>query len=159
MLAREGGDMTKDDGWWLRAVLIIVSDLDRSVQFYTSVCGVQEIVRDADSALLGAEMTTGAPALALRQANRNGVRSGQQTLGLRACSFFVGSNAELDRVEGQLKSMSAFQDRQQHGEDGRVQLVRGHDPDRLPLTFMSYQPPLTGDEYRSVLSLVYTWDL
>ena len=150
--------MTKDGGWWLRAVLIIVSDLDRSVQFYTDVCGVQEIVREPDCALLGVEMTE-SPALALRQAHRDGVRAGQQTLGLRACSFYVGSDAELDRVEGRLRALSAFQDRQQHGEDGRVRLVRGHDPDRLPLAFMKYEPPLTSDEYRSVLSLIYSWDL
>ena len=150
--------MTKDDGWWLRAVLISVSDLDRSVQFYTDVCAVQEIVRDPDSALLGVEMTE-SPALALRQAGRDGVRAGQEALGLRACSFCVGSDAELQRVEGRLKALSAFQDRQQHGEDGRVRIVRGHDPDRLPLAFMSYEPPLSSDEYRSVLSLIYSWDL
>ena len=151
--------MPKDDGWWLRAVLIIVSDLDRSVQFYTDVCGVHTIVRDPDSALLGVETMIGAPALALRQANRDGIRAGQQTLGLRACSFSVGSDAELERVEGRLKALSTFQDRRQHGQNGRVQLVRGHDPDRLPLTFMSYEPPLTSDEYRSVLPLIYTWDV
>ncbi len=151
--------MTNDDGWRLRAVLIVVSDLDRSVQFYTSVCDVQEIVRDPDSALLGVETMTEAPALALRQANRNAVRAGQQTLGLRACSFYVGSVTELDRIEERLKALSAFQDRQQHGQDGRLQLVRGHDPDRLPLTFVTYEPPLTREENLSVLSLVYTWDV
>ena len=150
--------MTKDDGWWLRAVLISVSDLDRSVQFYTDVCGVQEIVRDPDSALLGVEMTE-LPALALRQVDRDGVRTGQQTLGIRACSFDVGSDAELERVEGRLRALSVFQDRQQQGEDGRVRVVRGHDPDRLPLAFMSYEPPLSSDEYRSVLSLIYSWDV
>ena len=80
-------------------------------------------------------------------------------LGLRACSFYVGSDAELKRVEGRLKALSVFQDRQQHGEDGRVRVVRGHDPDRLPLAFMSYKPPLSSNEYRSVLSLIYSWDL
>ena len=69
--------MTEDDGWWFRAVLISVSDLDRSVQFYTDVCAVQEIVRDPDSALLGVEMTE-LPALALRQADRDGVCAGQE---------------------------------------------------------------------------------
>jgi len=150
--------MAEDGGWWLRAALIIVSDLDRSVQFYTDVCGVHEILREPDCALLGIEMTE-SPALALRQAPRDGIRTGQQTLGLRACSFYVGTDAELNRVEGRLRARSAFQDRQQHGKDGRVRLVRGHDPDRLPLAFMSYEPPLSRDEYRSVLSFIYSWDL
>jgi len=150
--------MTKDGGWWLRALLISVSDLDRSVEFYTDVCGVQEIVRESDCSLLGVE-TTESPSLALREVPRDGVRGGQQTLGLRACSFYLASGAELDRVEERLTARSAFQDRQQHGEGGRVQLVRGHDPDRLPLAFMSYEPPLSSDEYRGVLSLIYSWDL
>jgi len=150
--------MTKDGGWWIRAALIVVSDLDRSVQFYMDVCDLQEIVREPDFALLGVEMTE-SPALALRRAPRDGVRGGQQMLGLRACSFYVGTDADLDRVEGRLKAQSAFQDRQEHGEGGRVRLVRGHDPDRLPLAFMSYEPPLANDEYRGVLSLIYSWDL
>ena len=151
--------MTKDGDWWLRALLIIVSDLDRSVQFYTDVCGIHEIVREPDCALLGIETMTGSPAVALRQTSRSGVRAGPNTLGLRACSFYVGSDAELDRVEQRLRALSAFQDRQLHGDDGRVRMVRGHDPDRLPLSFVTYEPPLTSDEYRSVLSLVYSWDV
>jgi len=150
--------MGEDHGWWLRAALIIVSDLDRSTQFYLDVCDVREIVREPDCVLLGDE-TTASPALALRQAPRNAVRSGQQALGLRACAFHVGTDAELDRVEARLSARSAFQDRQRHGEDGRVHLVRGRDPDRLPLAFMHYEAPLTSDEYRSVLSLIYSWDL
>jgi catechol 2,3-dioxygenase-like lactoylglutathione lyase family enzyme len=139
-------------------MLVIVSDLDRSVQFYTDVCGLQEFVREPDHALLGLE-TTGSVALAMRQVDRRGLRAGQQTLGLRGCAFYVGTDAELDRVEARLKSQSAFQDRQKCGEDDRVQLVRGHDPDRLPLGFLSYEPPLTADDYREMLRRVYWWDL
>jgi catechol 2,3-dioxygenase-like lactoylglutathione lyase family enzyme len=150
--------MTEAGSWWLDAMLIIVSDLDRSVQFYTDVCGLQEIVREPGHALLGLE-TTGSPALALRQAGRGGVRGGQQTLGIRGCSFRVGTDDELDRVEAGLRSRSAFQDRQRCGQSGRVQLVRGHDPDRLPLGFLSYEPPLTADDYREMLRRIYSWDL
>ena len=150
--------MSQDGGWWLRAALIIVSDLDRSVQFYSDICSVHEIVREAACALLGFDMTE-APALALRQASRDAFRGGQQMLGLRAFSFHVGTDTELDRVEGRLKAHATFQDRQHHGHDGRVRLVRGHDPDRQPLAFLSYDQPLDDDEYRSVLSLIYSWDL
>jgi catechol 2,3-dioxygenase-like lactoylglutathione lyase family enzyme len=153
----EGDDMTGSGAWSLRSMLIRVSDLDRASQFYTDVCGLREIVREADAALLGVEGTE--LTLDLRLAHRQGVHGGQQTLGLRACSFYVGSTAELERVEGRLKALSAFQDRKQQGEDGRIGLVQGHDPDRLPLAFLSYEPPLTEADYRSLLSLIYAWDL
>jgi catechol 2,3-dioxygenase-like lactoylglutathione lyase family enzyme len=142
----------------MRSVLITVSDLDRSVKFYKDVCDVGELVSDSDCAVLGVQ-TTGSPTLALRPAQGRGLRGGQQTLGLRACSFFVGSDAELDRIEARLKAFSLFQDRQQRGRDGRIHLVRGHDPDRLPLAFMNYPLPLFEDEQRDLLPLLYGWDL
>jgi catechol 2,3-dioxygenase-like lactoylglutathione lyase family enzyme len=150
--------MTNGVAWSLRSVLILVSDLDRSSQFYTDVCGLKEVLREPDAALLGVEIA-GSPTLDLRQADRHGLRAGQQSLGLRACSFHVGSATELDRVEERLKALSAFQVRQQLGDHGRIGLVRGHDPDRLPLGFMSYEAPLTDAEYRSVSPLIYSWDV
>jgi catechol 2,3-dioxygenase-like lactoylglutathione lyase family enzyme len=150
--------MTEARGRWLDVILVTVSDLDCSVQFYSDVCDLREIVREHGHALLGLE-TIGSAALALRQTDRRGVRARQQALGIRGCSFYVGTDAELDRVEAQLRSRSAFQDRQRCGEDGRVHLVRGHDPDRLPLGFLSYEPPLTADDYREMLQRIYSWDL
>lgn len=150
--------MTDRVKWSLSSLLILVSDLDRSLQFYVDVCGLQEILREPDAALLGGDMA-GSFTLDLRQVDRRGVRAGRQALGFRACSFYVGSSTELDRVEGHLTALSAFQDRQQFGEDGRVGLVRGHDPDRLPLAFVSYEQPLTGAEHRAAFSLIYGWDL
>jgi catechol 2,3-dioxygenase-like lactoylglutathione lyase family enzyme len=143
--------------WSLSSLLILVSDLDRSVQFYVDVCDLQEIMREPEAALLGGDMA-GSFTLDLRQADRRGVRTGRQALGLRACSFYVGSKGELDRVEGRLKALSAFQDRQQQGQEGRVQLIRAHDPDRLPLAFVSYERPLTGAEHRDAFPLIYGWD-
>lgn len=149
--------MTDSVKWSLYSLLILVSDLDRSMTFYMDVCDLHEISREPDAALLGHDMA-GAFALDLRRTTRSGVREGRQALGLRACSFYVGANIELDRVEGRLKALSAFQDRHQYGEGGRVALVRGHDPDRLPLAFVSYERPLTGAEHRGAFSLIYGWD-
>jgi catechol 2,3-dioxygenase-like lactoylglutathione lyase family enzyme len=151
--------MTDGDGWFLRAVLITVSDLDRSVKFYKDVCGAAEIMYDPDCAVLGAVETPASPVLALRPTQGRGLRGGQETLGLRACSFFVGSDAELDRIEERLKALSAFQDRQQRGKDGGIGMVRGHDPDRLPLAFMNYGLPLAEEDQRDLLPLIYGWDL
>jgi catechol 2,3-dioxygenase-like lactoylglutathione lyase family enzyme len=156
---RQGGDgMTDHVKWTLSSLLILVSDLDRSLKFYMDVCDLPEIMREADAALLGDDVP-GSLTLDLRRADRGAARAGQQSLGLRACSFYVGSNVELNRIEGRLKGLSAFQDRRQLGEGGGIGLVRGHDPDRLPLAFVSYERPLTGAEHRDALSLTYGWDV
>jgi len=149
--------MTDHFEWSLNSLLILVSDLDRSMKFYMDVCSLQEILREGDAALLGGD-TAGSITLDLRQADRGGIHSGREALGIRACSFQVGSNSELDRIEGRLKALSAFQDRQQRGDHGQVGLVRGHDPDRLPIAFVSYERPLTGVERRGALSQIYGWD-
>ena len=149
--------MTDRVTWSLSSLLILVSDLDLSMKFYMDVCSLQEILREPDAALLGDDVT-GSVTLELKQADGGGIRAGREALGLRACSFYVGSDTELDRVEGRLKALSRFQDRQQRGDQGRIEIVRGHDPDRLPLAFLSYERPLSGAEHRSTFPLIYSWD-
>jgi hypothetical protein len=150
--------MPDEATWSLSSLLILVSDLDRSMRFYMDICDLHEMARESDAALLGRDMA-GSYSLVLKRADRGGVRAGQEALGLRACSFYVGSSIELDRVEERLKAVAAFQDRHQRGEAGRIGLVRGHDPDRLPLAFVGYEQPLTGADHRDTLSLIYGWDV
>jgi catechol 2,3-dioxygenase-like lactoylglutathione lyase family enzyme len=142
------------------AALIMVSDLDRSVPFYADVAGLQEIFREPDAAILGVELGQAAT-LYLKRAARGGHHPGQETLGVRAVSFYSGSVAELDRVEERMRALDVLLARRQVGENGRVGLVLGHDPDRLALAFVSHDQnqPLTGTEYESVSSLIYGWDL
>jgi catechol 2,3-dioxygenase-like lactoylglutathione lyase family enzyme len=149
--------MSKGVDWSVRSLLITVSDLDRSERFYMDVCGLQEVLRSSDAALLAFEKA-GIATLALRQVERQGFQSGQQSLGLRACSFSVGSSAEMDRVEGRLKALSAFQDRNQFGEHRR-DVIRGHDPDRLPLQFLNFEPPMDATDYEVMMSQIFGVDL
>jgi catechol 2,3-dioxygenase-like lactoylglutathione lyase family enzyme len=159
-LGEKGDDMSDDAAWSMCAALIMVSDLDRSVSFYTGVAGLQEVLREPDAAVLGVEAGQSAT-LYLKRARRGGHRTGQETLGVRAVSFYSESVTELDRIEERLKELDALLGRRQVGEEGRVGLVFGHDPDRLPLAFVCHDPnrPLTGAEYERVSSLIYGWDL
>ena len=152
--------MVDGAAWSMNSALIMVSDLDRSVPFYMDVCGLQEIFREPDSAVLSVEAGQSAT-LYLRRVYRDGLHTGQETLGVRAISFFSRSSTELDRVEERLKDLGALRDRRQVGEGGRIGLVRGHDPDRLPLAFVSHDPsrPATGAEFGKISSLIYGWDL
>lgn len=144
--------------WSLSSLLILVSDLDRSLEFYMDVCDLQKILHEDNAALLGGD-GAGSFTLALREVERGSVHSGRGALGSRACGFYVGSATDLDRVEGRLKARSAFQDRQQRDDKGRIDIVRGHDPDRLPLAFVGSERLLTGLDHRSVFSLMYGWDV
>jgi hypothetical protein len=64
----------------------------------------------------------------------------------------------MDRVEGRLKALSAFQDRSQFGKHRR-DVIRGHDPDRLPLQFMNLEAPMDAADYQSMVSQIYGIDL
>ena len=85
-------------------------------------------------------------------------RHGQQSLGLRSITFNVGSIAELDRIESALRSQDHFTDRRRI-DDGASELLRGRDPDNLPLVFVSYATDTVGPEYyRSIVNLIYSMD-
>ena len=86
------------------------------------------------------------------------MRHGQQSLGLRSITFNVGSLPELDRIEAVLRSGDRFTQRRQI--DGAAsELIRGRDPDNLPLVFVSYATDTVGPEYyRTIISLIYAMD-
>lgn len=147
--------------WSIRSILISVRDLDRSVAFYQDVMDVHEVLRESEIAVLAGD-AGGTLTLYLRAAPRHATMSGQQSLGMRAVTYNVGSNAELERVEARLQAHDLFRDRGRLEADGTVvELVRGHDPDRLPLNFVAYETPLTmtSAAYANVVLSMYTLDL
>jgi hypothetical protein len=96
--------------------------------------------------------------LYLRESYRSGAHSGQ-ALGVRAFSCDVGSFAELDRVEGRLRALDGFRDRQFLDEAERFAMIHGHDPDRLSLVFVAHETKLPLDDYRRALARLYAIDL
>ncbi len=64
----------------------------------------------------------------------------------------------MDRVEGRLKALSGFQDRVRLGEHRR-DVILGHDPDRLPLQFINFEPPMDTDDYEVMMSQIYGVDV
>jgi catechol 2,3-dioxygenase-like lactoylglutathione lyase family enzyme len=146
--------------WSIRSVLVSVSDLDQSATFYQDLMNVHEVLREDQIAVLtGGE--TGTLTLFLRQTRRTASHPGQQALGVRALAFAVGSPAELDRVEERLRALDTFRDRQRLLEHEGVEVVRGRDPDRLPLTFVGNETggSMSVDDYRQVLTWMYAMDL
>jgi hypothetical protein len=144
--------------WTLRSTLVAVGDLDRSVAFYGELGPFAVIARDDAIAVVG-DASAGSVVLVLRE-TRSGhhTRHGPQSLGLRSMTFNVGSLGELDRIESFLRDRELFTDRRKIAE-GASDLLRGRDPDNLPLVFVCYANDTIGPEYyESAISLFYSLD-
>jgi catechol 2,3-dioxygenase-like lactoylglutathione lyase family enzyme len=154
--------MTTDQAaqsWSIRSTLIAVSNLDRSVAFYRDIGPFEEIAREDAVAVLG-DASPGSLVLLLRETRGiHGGRYGQQSLGLRSIVFNIESAAELDRIESILRAHDLFTSRRDVA-DGTSELVRGRDPDNLPLAFVRYAEggQIGANYYRTVANMVYSLD-
>ncbi len=145
--------------WAIRSALIAVADLDRSVAFYREIGPFEEIVREDAVAVVG-DPSPGSIMLILRDTRSiRQTRQGPLSTGLRSVTFNVGSLSELDRIESVLRDRDLFTSRRSIA-DGKSELLRGRDPDNLPLVFVCYAEgrELGPDYYRVVSDLVYTLD-
>jgi hypothetical protein len=156
-IPRGRGSEVIDDmpAWSIRSVLISVTDIEVSAAFYRDLVSVHQILRYEQMVVLtnAAESLT----LILRQTHRNPTRPGQQALGLRAITYDVGSVLELSRVEQRLRALDAFRDRR---EAENFEIVRGHDPDRLPLTFLAHRAgrTMSAADYQDASAIMYSAD-
>ena len=146
--------------WAIRSALLAVADLDRSVAFYRELGPFDEIAREDAVAVLG-HVTPASILLILRETRgAHNARHGQQSLGLRAITFNVGSLGELDRIEAVLRGRDRFTSRQQIA-DGASDLLRGRDPDNLPLVFVCFSrdQAFGRDYFRTITHMVYSLDV
>lgn len=144
--------------WAIRSTLIAVADLDRSVAFYGELGPFTPLARQEGVAVLG-DVSPGSAVLILRETGSlHQTRHGQQSLGLRSMTFNVGSLDELNRIESVLRTRDRFTDRR-HVDQGASELVRGRDPDNLPLVFVCYaQETIGSDYYKTIINLIYSMD-
>jgi catechol 2,3-dioxygenase-like lactoylglutathione lyase family enzyme len=144
--------------WAIRSILLAVANLDQSVAFYRDLGPFDEIAREDAVAMLG-HVSPASILLILRESRgSHHVRHGQQSLGLRSVTFNVGSLGELDRIEAVLRGRDRFTSRQQIA-DGASELLRGRDPDNLPLVFVCYSRNSLGPDYfRTIAQMVYSVD-
>jgi hypothetical protein len=146
--------------WIIRSALVVVADLDRSVAFYEELGDFEVLARLDAVVVLG----HGSPAsifLILREMRgMHHARHGQQSLGIRSITLNVPSPNELDRIESVLRSRDLFTSRG-HVADRPAELLRGRDPDNMPLVFVCYSEGETfGPEYfQAVASLAYALDI
>jgi hypothetical protein len=72
----------------------------------------------------------------------------------------VGSPSELDRIESVLRSRDLFTSRG-HVVDRPTELLRGRDPDNMPLVFVCYAEgdTMEPDYFQAVATLAYALDI
>jgi hypothetical protein len=145
--------------WAIRTTLIAVADLDRSVAFYRELGPFEEIVRADAVAVLGGTSPASIMLILRETRSIRQTRSGPQSLGLRSVTFSIGSLDELNRIESVLHKHELFTARRSIA-DGVSELLRGRDPDNLPLSFVCYAEgqEIGADYYRTVSDLVYSLD-
>lgn len=143
----------------MRSVLVSVRELARSVAFYSEVLGLRVAGKESEVVVLQGEDRTFV--VMLRQVSGEGVRHGQQEVGLRAITIDVASQTELDAVATRLEAAGALVSRSLLHQSEPFEVVTGRDPDGLSLTFITYESahPLDAEHLRHVALRMYGVDL
>ena len=127
----------------LQSVLLNVTDLNQSIEFYQDVFDLRLASRSDQVAALMIYEETRRQVLVLREVGRNAVHGGRGYIGLRMLSFEVVSSDEFDAIEQRLQQREALL--------GQVRLenyksIVGLDPDRVEV---AVSLSLTGGPIRS----------
>jgi catechol-2,3-dioxygenase len=114
------------------AVVLLVSDLGRSADFYLDLLGFEVIVRETEALILEG------PAdfhLFLREVSR--ADHALASIGIQYCVWTVDSTEALTRADARLKAQSSFVSRWQ--SEG-IDVLEGHDPDGIPVVLFVPAP-------------------
>ena len=99
----------------MQSSILIVSDLDRSMEFYTGVFAFPLMLRRDRVAALEISQAEWSQVLILRESpNRSARQPGRGSIGVRVLGFEVASVEELDQVHGRLTDRHAYVGRRQH---------------------------------------------
>jgi catechol 2,3-dioxygenase-like lactoylglutathione lyase family enzyme len=139
----------------LQACLLNVHDLDRSIDFYTSVLDLELASRRERVAILMVPRTGRRQVLILRQALERASHAGGGTIGVRLVTFEVGSLEDLTAIEQRLTERHAFELRKRAG---MWEAVFGVDPDRNQIAFSAgtHGEPVRDEDWENVDDLIYS---
>jgi catechol-2,3-dioxygenase len=139
----------------IQTVLLNVTNLEQSIEFYQDVFELSLIAqRDEVAALLVYESNR-RQVLLLRELNRNSTRAGRRNVGLRMLSFEVGALNELEIIEQKLVERSALV---WHRQTESYRAIMGVDPDRTEIAVASSltETPISSDDWKNVDDAIYT---
>lgn len=135
-------------GTRLTSVVIFVHNLDRSVDFYADVLGLEVADRSTTAALLN---NAAGAQLVLREMG-SGASRPLGAVGVQYVVWSVAGQEDLDRCEQALRDRAAY--RETRGQDG-VTVVEGRDPDDLSMV-VTY-PGLDEIPLHELPSRIYGW--
>jgi catechol-2,3-dioxygenase len=138
----------------IQTVLLNVSDLKQSIDFYRDVFDLQVVSRaDRVTALMVSEKDR-RQVLLLRQLGRNAYHGGRGNIGLRMLSFEVGSLEELETIEQRLVERQALV---WQGQTETYRAIMGLDPDRIEVAVASSLAgtPITAEAWRDFDDTIY----
>jgi len=117
----------------LGSVVIFVHDLDRSVDFYTGVLGLEVDDRSTTAALL----SNAAGTQLILRAMGPGVGRALGAVGVQYVVWVAAGSEDLERCEQALRKRAAYRETRSH--EG-VTVVEGRDPDDL-VVIIAYPGP------------------
>ncbi|GGX76234.1 VOC family protein [Streptomyces fructofermentans] len=130
----------------ISSLIIRVAELERSIEFYSRVLGVEVALRDTNLVLL-----TSADGSQIYLHGQNSTRTTGR-LGLHAATWTAESEADLLAVESRLKELEAHRRTMKHDD---YMIVEGRDPDGMAV-LISYPGP-SDSVRRTIISAVATW--
>jgi catechol 2,3-dioxygenase-like lactoylglutathione lyase family enzyme len=114
----------------LLSVVLNISDLDQSIEFYREVLGLRLLFRGDQLAAIGGPEGERTQVLILRKLGATGYVGGAHHIGARAVIWEVASLDELNRVTQALERRGSLVGRR----DAKTwTAVIGHDPDRIAI--------------------------
>jgi catechol-2,3-dioxygenase len=136
------------EGVRLSAAVVFVRNLDKSVNFYRELLGLDVVDRSTTAALLA---TPDGSQLVLRQFGNNAPHP-LGSIGVQYLTWSTASRDDLDRRTEILRRNSAY--RETRTDDGAT-AVEGRDPDDLPviLFYAGDSQPLM----RKLPARIYAW--
>lgn len=139
----------------IQTVLLNVTDLQRSIDFYQDVFGLRLISTQEEVATLMVSETNRSQVLLLRELRSGPHHAGRHYVGLRMLSFEVASAKELEAIEQKLVDRSAlvWQKRTE-----RYRGLMGVDPDRTEICAASSVTgsPISSEDWEELDDAIYT---
>jgi catechol 2,3-dioxygenase-like lactoylglutathione lyase family enzyme len=136
------------EGVRLRAAVIFVRNLDRSVTFYQELLDLEVVDSSPTAALL---RSADGSQLALRAMGDNAPRS-LGSIGVQYLTWSTASRADLDRRAEIFRRHSAYRETR---TDQDIVAVEGRDPDDLPI--MIVYAGENGQLVRELPARIYAW--
>jgi catechol-2,3-dioxygenase len=136
-----------------QGVVVNVSDLNRSIAFYSQVLNFTLLTQNQQLATVSAPESDHPQVIVLR-AFGSGRRGGARQTGLRGFVLEVESTDQLERIASELDSRGLFVSRRDHSE---WTAVVGRDPDGVAVVVgsVSGEGRFTANHWRTLDDLLY----